>query len=206
MYRSPSLLPTKIARLWVISWISVSKPLFVQTKMSFVYMKINMLVEYRDTNSKMVYWKGIYRKKRCDNDTKNILSLSFLVYSIHSWFDFHLQESRIPLAVERSAGLFDSESALFKTYVLLLSTLLLVFLAAGSVWELAKRVKRRQKVETESKWNHTSSFKALKHSLSLVFAKPRDWLENLCNFAVANQDKVLFFWPIRCKTHTISLY
>lgn len=71
-------------------------------------------------------------------------------YTIHLLIDFHPQESRIPLAVERSAGLFDSESTMFETGVLLSSGLLLVFLTAGAVWELAKRLKLRRRVETES--------------------------------------------------------
>ena len=179
MYRSPSLLPTKIARLWVILNFCFKTTLRANENEFCLHEnkhvggiprhKLENCLLKRDLPEKAL-WKW------CQEYFKFIL-----VYSIHSWMDFHLQESRIPLAVERSAGLFDSESALFKTYVLLLSTLLLVFLVAGSVWELAKRVKRRQKVETDSKWNHTSSFKALNTRLSLVhvFAKPRDWLENL---------------------------
>ncbi|KAJ7389036.1 hypothetical protein OS493_034171 [Desmophyllum pertusum] len=60
-----------------------------------------------------------------------------------------VKESPVPLAVERSTGLFDSESAMYKTIISLSSVLLLVFLTAGVMWELARRLKIRRTVATE---------------------------------------------------------
>ena len=66
-------------------------------------------------------------------------------------FRLYLQESQIPLAVERSTGLVDSKSSTYKSMMVVSSVLFLAFLVVGAMWELAKRLKRRRRVLTESK-------------------------------------------------------
>ncbi|XP_022800571.1 uncharacterized protein LOC111338361 [Stylophora pistillata] len=60
-----------------------------------------------------------------------------------------VEESSIPLAVERTTGLFDIESSMFQATLISSSVLLLVFLVEGLVWELAKRLKIRRTVATD---------------------------------------------------------
>lgn len=60
-----------------------------------------------------------------------------------------LQESSIPLAVERTTGLFDIEGSMFQAALILSSALLLVFVIAGLLWELVKRLKIRRMVATD---------------------------------------------------------
>ena len=61
----------------------------------------------------------------------------------------YLQESSIPLAVERTTGLFDIEGSMFQAALILSSALLLVFVIAGLLWELVKRLKIRRMVATD---------------------------------------------------------
>nr|XP_058971065.1 uncharacterized protein LOC131797458 [Pocillopora verrucosa] len=60
-----------------------------------------------------------------------------------------VEESSIPLAVERTTGLFDIEGSMFQAALILSSALLLVFVIAGLLWELVKRLKIRRMVATD---------------------------------------------------------
>ena len=64
-------------------------------------------------------------------------------------FFFPLQESPEPLEVERSTGLFDSESDLFRSNLMILTALLCCAVLGGILWEVQHRLRQKMKIQPE---------------------------------------------------------
>ena len=64
---------------------------------------------------------------------------------------FPLQESPEPLEVERSTGLFDSESELFRNNLMILTALLCCTVLGGIVWEVLHRLRQKMKIQPQGR-------------------------------------------------------
>lgn len=60
-----------------------------------------------------------------------------------------LQESPEPLEVERSTGLFDSESELFRNNLMILTVLLCCAFLGGILWEVMHRLRHKMKIQPQ---------------------------------------------------------
>ena len=60
-----------------------------------------------------------------------------------------LQESAEPLEVERSTGLFDSESELFRNNLMILIALLCCAVLGGTLWEVFPRLRKKMKIHPQ---------------------------------------------------------
>lgn len=58
-----------------------------------------------------------------------------------------MQESPEPLEVERSTGLFDTDSELFRKNLMILTALLGCGILAGIVWEVLYRLRQKMKIQ-----------------------------------------------------------
>ena len=62
-----------------------------------------------------------------------------------------LQESPEPLEVERSTGMFDTDSELFRKNLMMLTVLLCCALLGGIVWEVLHRLRQKMKIQPQGK-------------------------------------------------------
>ena len=60
-----------------------------------------------------------------------------------------LQESPEPLEVERSTGLFDTDSELFKENLMILAIMLGCGILGGTVWEVLFRLRQKMKIRPQ---------------------------------------------------------
>jgi len=71
-----------------------------------------------------------------------------------------LQVSKEPLEVERSTGLFDANSELFKKTIMISMAMLSCGIMLGLCWEVMYRIRKKRKVEPHSQGNsiHSSNW------------------------------------------------
>ena len=79
------------------------------------------------------------------------LCRQFFLYPVPTFLV--LQVSKEPLEVERSTGLFDANSELFKKTIMISMAMLSCGIMLGLCWEVIYRIRKKRKVEPHSQGN-----------------------------------------------------
>ena len=94
----------------------------------------------------MVYFGFYDRKLRLKALRLRLLVSSRKTLPTETYFT-RLQESSEPLEVEKSTGLFDTGSELFKKNLMVLVAMLCSGILAGILWEVLYRIRLKRKVQ-----------------------------------------------------------
>ncbi|XP_073230062.1 uncharacterized protein [Porites lutea] len=117
------------------------------------HFRVYKVLDYSSTYG-VVMGKGARKLRKCFNDLTQHVYASEISKHIQMNTE-QLKEPGDSLPVERSTGLFDSDSVVFQNTLILTSSLLISCLLLGIMYEIIRYTRSRAKIKPHESW-HTS--------------------------------------------------
>ncbi|KAL9958573.1 hypothetical protein ACROYT_G035603 [Oculina patagonica] len=112
------------------------------------HLRVNKILDYSSTYG-VVMGKEARKLRRCFKAYTEKVFANEIANHIQKNTE-QLKKPAEPLPVERSTGLFDSHSTVFQKTLLISSTLLILFILSGIIWEITRCIRERAKIEPQN--------------------------------------------------------